>query len=387
MPHISTRLPKLAVATTLVLLSSLAVSARVSFAPPVNYPAGRSPWAIAAADLNKDGKLDLVVTNDTSGNFRSTVSVLLGNGDGTFQAAAAYKVGPAPTSVAIGDFNHDGKLDLAVASATGNPTGYGMVTVLLGNGDGTFQAGVNYSAGHAPWYVVTADFNLDGKLDLAVANPGAGGKGYVAVLLGNGDGSFQKPMKYNAGGEPTGLAVGDFNGDGNLDLAAADNCSCQRGAVSVLLGKGNGTFQPAVSYALSSRSGFLASGDLNGDGKLDLVAVQSTSDAVSVLLGNGDGTFQPAKYYSVDRGPSAVAISDLNGDGILDLATANETSGDVSVLVGNADGTFQAASNFAIGGAPLPLGIAVGDLNGDKKIDLAVADLAGIASVFLNTGP
>jgi hypothetical protein len=379
--------PKHAAVITSVLLLSLTASAGVSFGPPVNYPAGRSPWAIASADLNNDGKLDLVVTNDIGGNFRSTVSVLLGNGDGTFQPAVTYKVGPSPTSVAIGDFNHDGKLDLAVASQTGTPNGYGLVTVLLGNGDGTFQPGVNYSAGQDPYYVVSADFNLDGRLDLAVTNPAAGAKGYVAVLQGNGDGTFKKPVKYSGGGAPTGLAVGDFNGDGKPDLVAADNCLCRSGAVSVLLGKGDGTFNLAVSYPVSTRTGFVAVGDLNGDGKQDLVAVQPTSDAVSVLLGNGDGTFQHATSFGVDKGPTAVAISDLSGDGIPDLAATNETSGDVSVLVGNGDGTFQATQNFAISGYDLPLGITVGDFNGDNKNDLAVADGgANAASVLLNTG-
>src|SRR6266478_8010713 len=168
MLYVSFPSPKLAAVITSVLLLSLTTSAGVSFGPPVNYPAGRSPWAVASVDLNNDGKLDLVVTNDIGGNFRSTVSVLLGNGDGTFQPALTYKVGPSPTSVAIGDFNHDGKLDLAVASPTGTPNGYGLVTVLLGNGDGTYQPGDNYSAGQDPYYVVSADFNLDGRLDLAV---------------------------------------------------------------------------------------------------------------------------------------------------------------------------------------------------------------------------
>jgi hypothetical protein len=260
--------------------------------------------------------------------------------------------------------------------------------VLLGNGDGTFQTGVNYSAGQDPYYVVSADLNLDGKLDLAVTNPGAGAKGYVTILLGNGNGTFKKPVKYSAGGTPTGLAFGDFNGDGKPDLVASDNCLCRSGAVSVLLGKGDGTFQSAVSYPVSSRASFVSVGDLNGDGKQDLVAVQATSDLVSVLLGRGDGTFQNAATVSVGSGPFSVAIADLDGDGINDLAVADETGGNVSVLIGSGDGTFHAATEFQIGGAPLPLGIAVGDFNGDGKNDLGVADNgSNTATVFLNTGP
>jgi len=253
------------------------------------------------------------VANDGSDN----VSILLGNGDGTFQAAVNYGVGSAPTSVAVGDFNGDGKLDLAVVNELSN-----NFSILLGNGDGTFQAAVNYGAGLSLFSVAVGDFNGDGKLDLAVAS---GGSDYVSVLLGNGDGTFKTAVQYVAGLEPISVAVADFNGDGKLDLAVANY---ESNNVSILLGKGDGTFQAAVDYGIGTENypatpGSVAVGDFNGDGKLDLVVGGVESDnvsVVSVLLGNGDGTFQAAVNYGAGAGQTSVAVGDFNGDGRLDLA-------------------------------------------------------------------
>jgi hypothetical protein len=275
----------------------------------VDYGAGSNPSSVAVGDFRGDGKLDLVVANDGSNN----VSILLGNGDGTFQAAVNYGVGSgsAPTSVAVGDFNGDGKLDLAVANELSN-----NVSILLGNGDGTFQAAVNYGAGSTLFAVAVGDFNGDGKLDLAVADAVSD---YVSVLLGNGDGTFKTAVQYVAGLEPIAVAVADFNGDGKLDLAVAND---EGNSVSILLGKGNGTFQAAVNYGTGT-PGSVAVGDFNGDGKLDLVVVGGVnSDNVSVvalLLGNGDGTFQAAVNYGTGADTS-VAVGDFNGDGRLDRA-------------------------------------------------------------------
>jgi len=233
---------------------------------------------VAVGDFNGDGKLDLVVVN----SFSNNVSVLLGNGDGTFQTALDFDTGVAPWSVAVGDFNGDGKLDLAVTNAT-----IGNVSILLGNGDGTFQPAVNYGAGPLPGSVVVGDFNGDGKLDLAVANQSAGNTGpsMVSVLLGNGDGTFQPAVEYVAGSDTdsSSVALGDFNGDGNLDLAVANNGGTNR--ASILLGNGDGTFQSAVDYA--GGSSLLAVGDFNGDGRLDMAVVDGASSTVSVLLQPG----------------------------------------------------------------------------------------------------
>src|SRR5215467_14580046 len=235
---------------------------------------------------------------------------------------AASKNGPS--SIAVGDFNGDGKLDLAVCNF-----GDWNIYVLLGNGDGTFQAARSVyfaSGGGFPWYVVTADFNGDGRLDLAVSNYGDNS---LSVLLGNGDGTFQAPQTTPVGTNPAQVVVGDFNGDGKPDLAVS---SVANGTVSVLLGKGDGTFLPPLVAPVGANPWYFAVGDFNGDGKLDLAVSDygcpldcnsSPSNTVTVLLGNGDGTFLPAPSLTVGNGPAGVAVGDFNGDGRQDLAVAN----------------------------------------------------------------
>ena len=335
---------------------------RVSFVARRDFTAGYDPMSVAVGDFNGDGVPDLVVANRVFNN----VSVLLGNGDGTFQAAQPISAGTRPIFVAIGDFNGDGKLDLVVANEGSN-----NVSVLLGNGQGAFQAAQNFAAGTNPQSVAVGDFNGDGKLDLAVANEGSGD---VSVLLGNGDGTFQTAVAFATGTNPQSVAVGDFNGDGKLDLAVANGGDFSSGAggnVTVLLGNGDGTFQTALAFAAGDIPQSVAVGDFNGDGKPDLAVANLRSGDVSVLLGNGDGTFQAAQNFPA-AGASSIAVGDFNGDGKVDLAVA---SGSVSVLLGNGDGTFQAARGFVVGGSPWA--VAMGDFNGDGKLDLATANGGG----------
>jgi hypothetical protein len=209
-----------------------------TFQAAMTYAAGNNPFCITLGDFNGDGNLDLAVANGNSAN----VSVLLGKGDGTFQPAVNYPTGVFPDGIAAGDFNGDGKLDLAIANNTN-------VTVMLGNGDGTFQTGVNYATDFGSRAVAVGDFNGDGKVDLAVANYGesTGYGGDVSVLLGNGDGTFQKAVNYTAGGTPVSLAVGDFNSDGQPDLAIVIGMH----GVSVLLNTTTPA-TPATSTLLSS---------------------------------------------------------------------------------------------------------------------------------------
>ena len=297
--------------------SSIALSA------PRGFDAGSGPQSVAVGDFNGDGKPDLAVVNSYSNN----VSILLGNGDGTFQIHVDYPTGAQPGSVAIGDFNGDGKLDLAVVNSYSN-----NVSVLLGNGNGTFQPAVSYGTGSGtgPAFVAVGDFNRDGKLDLAVANSNSSN---VSVLLGNGDGTFQTAVNYDVGGAPTSIAVGDFNHDGKLDLAVAVPVPGPSTYVSVLLGNGDGTFQTAVNYNAPYAPDAVAVGDFNGDGNLDLV-VGNRSSNISVFLGNGDGTFRTAVNYSAGYNPSSVAVGDFNNDGTLDLAVANSgSSTTVTVLL------------------------------------------------------
>jgi len=379
----------------------------LNFANPTLYSSGGVySLSVAAADVNGDGKLDLVVANDcvSSSDCNGSVAVLLGNGDGTFQSAQTYGSGGyGAVSVAVGDVNTDGKLDLVVVNeceSSSQCQSPGVVGVLLGNGDGTFQPALIYGTGmlapglHAS--VAISDLNGDGKFDLVIANQWQSSSdhdGDLAVLLGNGDGTFQTAVTYYAGGLYTrGVAIGDVNGDGGPDLLAANFATS---TVGVLLNAGDGTFQTAATYPVGGECWNVATGDFNGDGKVDLACAEQGQNLVAmvgVLLNNGDGTFQTVVNYGAGGTEAqAVAVADINGDGNLDLIVANTISNNIGVLLGKGDGTFPAGAAFNTN-AYQPQSVAVGDFNGDGKPDLAAANYCltssnctGAVSVFLNT--
>jgi len=363
--------------TTVLLFASLLVFAGdVSAFPPlfyarVDYGAGRGPTSVFAVDLDGDGDNDLAVANCYSGN----VSVLLNNGDGTFQAAVNYGAGNYPYSVFAVDLDGDGDNDLAVANYWSD-----NVSVLLNNGDGTFQAAVNYGAGDYPRSVFAVDLDGDGDNDLAVANSSSGN---VSVLLNNGDGTFQAAVNYGAGNCPTSVFAVDLDGDGDNDLTVANGYYSDN--VSVLLNNGDGTFQAAVNYGAGDSPMSVFAVDLDGDGDNDLAVANGWTDNVSVLLNNGDGTLQAAVNYGAGYYPTSVFAVDLDGDGDNDLAVANSGlygSGKVSVFLNNGDGTFQAAVNYGAGDEPWSV-FAV-DLDGDGDNDLAVANRgSNTVSVFI----
>jgi hypothetical protein len=329
---------------------------------------------VAVADLNHDGKPDLVTVNQSS----NSVTVLLGAGDGTFTVFTNYTVGINPLFVAVADFNHDANPDILTANYNGH-----SVSLLLGNGDGTFAAATNFDVGDRPCSIAIGDFNNDGNLDLAVANNSVH---TVSILLGNGNGAFGVRTTISIAGFALGSVVtGDFNGDGKLDLATASGGG---GAVSILLGNGDGTFGPPTGYPATFSTGAavnlqaVAIGDFTGDGKLDLVTANFVDQSCTLLAGNGDGTFRCLTTNRVDRGPWIVAAGDFNGDGKLDLVTANAYSPcNVSLRLGNGDGTFASSQCFSSGtGSGF---VAVADLDGDGRSDIVTANSPGI-SVWLN---
>jgi hypothetical protein len=321
------------------------------FSPPVTYStAAYNAVSVALADVNGDRIPDIVVADEcqTLGHSQcvgetGAVSVLMGNGDGTFQAASVYGTGgDYAFSVAIGDLTGAGVSDAVVANGAlddGNPS----AAVLPANGNGGFQSANSYSTGGIQSNsVVIGDVNGDGILDLVVANFSCGcypDEGEVAVLLGNGDGTFRPVVLYDSGGEGAySVALADLRGTGILDVVVAN--SVPGSAVDVLLGNGDGTFQPAVAYlphglTPGGASGALTIGDVNGDGIPDIVAVElcpkfrdevcQGTGQVNVMLGNGDGTFQKTVVYSsAGYYGSAIAIGDVNGDGRPDLLVSNE---------------------------------------------------------------
>jgi len=364
------------------------------FLPAVVYevPGAVYVYSIAVADINGDGRPDLIVDTDNG------IRVRPGNGDGTFQPEMSLPYYGYYPVLLVADVNGDGKPDLVLAG--GNTLG-----VLLGNGDGTFHDMVTYAwGGDSASSIAVADFNNDGKPDLVLA-----GGDTVGVLLGNGDGTFRAPVVYHSVGAHR-VTVADVNLDGKPDLLVANWSSATgddpNGLVGVLLGNGDGTFQPGVTFGSGGYyARAISAQDVNEDGKPDLLVMSDTGvsgsgdSVVGVLLGNGDGTFQPAVSYSPGQGDlHSLAVGDVNGDHNPDLVVTSGNSymvdGVVSVLLGNGDGTFQAAVNYDSGGY-VAEAIALADVNGDARPDLLVVDdsvpyasgrLLGVGVLLNNAG-
>jgi hypothetical protein len=345
-----------------------------SFAAQVSYAVGSAPAEDRVADFNGDGKLDIVVENANA----NTVSVLLGRGDGTFQAAVNYGTDTHPWSMDLGDVNSDGKIDIVTCNTQAN-----SVSVLNGRGDGTFQAAVNYSTGanSSPEAVRLGDLNGDGKLDIVTANA-ANNNNTISVLRNNGNGTFAAPTTFGTGLHPTSIAFGDLNGDGKLDIVAANYNSNN---VSVLAGNGDCTFQSAVNYGCGTGPQIVAVADFNGDGKPDVATVNYGTNNASVLLNTGSGTLAAKVDYAVGSGPYSLSVADLNHDGALDLVSVNHSANTISVLYGNGNGTFAAKSDLATGRGPF--WVAIGDFNGSGFDDLAVTNTTdNTVGVLIGTG-
>jgi hypothetical protein len=349
-----------------------------------DFATGQYPHGVAIADMNSDGRADLIVANTSDGS----VSVLLGQTDGTFGAKTDFPVTGSPANLIAGDFDGDGKIDVAVTVPSG-------VMILRGNGDGTLNSPVAYSTANTPYLLAPSDFNHDGKLDLVVGgNCSTSGTtcGLVGVLLGNGDGTFQPEKDTPAGGVPSAMTVLDLNGDGIPDLTLANEAlnsvtGGTPGVVSVLLGNGDGTFKAAVNYPSGSNIAGIAAGDATGDKIPDLVVSHYFSPTITVLKGNGDGSFQAEQQISTDSslGSAYLELLDLNNDGKVDLLMSSVDNSGAAVLLGNGDGTFQPAEVYATGGQPYFF--ATADVNGDQNIDICVVDSYGnYITVLLGNG-
>ncbi|MCU1252080.1 MAG: repeat protein [Edaphobacter sp.] len=331
------------------------------FASPLPNKMGAQPTSVTIGDYNGDGFPDLAIGNSSA----NAISVLLGNGDGSFRPALKLPAGRSPESVCASDFNRDGILDLAVANTQDN-----TVSILLGNGDGTFQPQSILGSGIAPISIVVGDFNDDGIVDLAVADISDPD---VSVLLGNGDGTFQTRRRLAVGNTPQGLVAEDLNGDGLTDLAVVNT---KDNTVSILLGNGDGTFQNQMITAAGVWPYSIAVGDFNRDGLVDLAICNRLSDTISLLIGNGDGTFQTGSSIQTGHSPASLALGDFDGDGFLDLAVTNEFDFNISVWRGNGDGTFHLKNSYQT--RPFPVSVVVGDFNGDGISDLADADAESV---------
>jgi uncharacterized protein (TIGR03437 family) len=328
------------------------------------------PISVVSADFNKDGKTDLVASN----LFGNSISVLLGDGTGGFGIATNIPVvgdgRGAPAGLAVGDFDGDTNLDLAIAIEY-NP---GRVFVMNGNGAGNFTVSHMLDAGVVTTAVAVADFNADSKPDLAAVNKGDTATalpGTVSVFLNNGSGGFGAPTTLTPGTTPVALAVGEFTGDAQPDIAVVNNASNN---ISLFANTSGGTFAAATNFGVGTNPSGIVAGFFNNDTRLDLAVANTGSDNVSILFANGSGGFGAATNFAGGPTPYGIITNDFNADGKADLGISNGFANQASVILNNGSGGFGAPQTTAVGSQPLSL--ASGDFNTDAKADLAVANSA-----------
>lgn len=345
--------------------------------PESTVPTGQDPVAVIGADFNADGNSDLAVVNHTD----NTVSVLLGNGDGTFTSKGTLATGNGPVAALSADFNGDGIPDIAVVNQTDN-----TASIFLGNGDGTFTLKGTVATGKSPVAIASGDVNADGHIDLAVVNQA---DNTVSVLLGNGDGTFQPQTTFATGATPSSIIASDFNNDGKVDLAVANEAA---NTISVFLGNGNGTFTNSTTLITGNVPVAIVAGqfNLNNSTNIDLATVNQKDNTLSVYLGNGDGTFTQGQTSLLSNTsasgnkPVAITSGDFNVDGLSDLAVTDQQADTVSVLIGNGDGSF--ATPLVLPAGSGPAGLVSGRFRAaTRPPDLAIADSsANQLTIILN---
>ncbi len=345
---------------------------------PFNSPFTNTPFKTAFGGFSPNGTWSLYIVDDGAGEAGTIAGgwsldittvpytpPILSCVVPSFSSAGTIGVGSSPTGIARGDFNGDSKLDLVVANQGSN-----NVSVTLGDGMGNFSAATTYATGTSPYSVAVADFNNDTKQDLAVTNQGGNN---VSILLGDGMGAFGAATNFGVGISPISVAVGDFNNDMNSDLAVTNLGGFLAGTVSILLGTGTGTFGPVTNFGVRTQPAFVAVGNFNGDANQDLAVANFGSNNVSILIGTGTGSFTSAPTVNVGTGPVSIAIADFNTDGNSDLAVANYNSNNVSILSGTGFGTFSLSTTISASGTS-PISVVAADLNSDAKQDLIFAN-------------
>ncbi|CAF1204527.1 unnamed protein product [Adineta steineri] len=363
--------------TTTIATTSTTTACSYIFTYVASYSYS-APVGIATADINNDGKLDIVETNTGTND----VSVLLGMGNGNFTASGSYSTGSGsyPRAVAFGDFNKDNQLDIVVANYfTGN------VAILLGYGTGVFGTATLCTIASNPYAVAVGDVNGDTCPDIAVASQSANS---ITILLGNCSGAFGgsgtvKTISTGSGSNPQFVAFADFNSDGRLDMAVANHLTDTMG---IFLGYSNGTFSAQTTYSTGSGSNpnMLIIADFNLDGKLDVVVVNNFASYSGIFFGYGDGTFMAQTQIATSYFSGAVTSADINNDNKPDLICAHTSVGKIGIALNNGNGTFASEIFTATPGGG-PNGIVCGDFNGDGKQDVAITNAAGGATqIFLN---